>query len=152
VFVIGRGGESPLADEVERHGGTLVLNRDPDRGQLSSIQVGLEAAEAVRADAIMVLPVDVPLLSTPVLTLLMRAADEEGVAIARTTCRGRHGHPVLFTRAVFDELRVADPDVGAREVVRADPRRVRDVEVEDPAVIVDVDTPEDYRRAFGREL
>jgi molybdenum cofactor cytidylyltransferase len=56
---------------------------------------------------------------------------------------------VLFKRAVFDELRAADPDVGARAVVRADRSRVRDVEVDDPGVALDIDTPDDYFRAFG---
>ena len=152
VLVIGREGDPGLAGEVQRHGGTLVLNDDPDRGQLSSITVGLDAAEAAGAEGIMVLPVDVPLLSTAVLTLLLRAVDEEHVAIARTTCRGRHGHPVLFTRQVFAELLAADPATGAREVVRADPSRVKNIEVDDPGVLFDVDTPDDYRRAFGRKL
>jgi molybdenum cofactor cytidylyltransferase len=70
----------------------------------------------------------------------------------RASYRGVHGHPVLFKRAVFDELRAADPHVGARAVVRADPARVRDVEVNDRGVTLDIDTPEDYFRAFGQPL
>jgi CTP:molybdopterin cytidylyltransferase MocA len=56
---------------------------------------------------------------------------------------------VLFKREVFDGLRTADPRLGARAVVRADPARVLDVDVGDPGVIVDIDTPEDYARLFG---
>lgn len=152
VFVIGSRNHQALADEVGRFGATLLTNEDPDRGQLSSIQTGLAAAEAVGASGIMVMPVDVPLLTVSVLRDVVAATGEAGVSIARATYRGRHGHPVLFTSAVFDELRTADPDVGARAVVRADPRRVRDVEVDQPGVTLDIDTPDDYRRAFGREL
>lgn len=152
VLVVGRKGEPQLTAEVSRHGATLVLNDDPDRGQLSSIQTGLSAADSAGASAIMVLPVDVPLLSSAVLRSVLRAAAAADASIVRASYRGRHGHPVLFARAVFDELRIADPAVGARAVVRADPSRVIDVEVEDPGVIFDVDTPDDYRRAFGREL
>lgn len=152
IFVIGRKGESALADEVTRSGGTFVTNADPDRGQLSSIHAGLAAAEAAGASGIMVMPVDVPLVTPSVLRDVLSAIDEDGVQIARASHRGRHGHPVLFTRAVFDELRTADPAVGARAVVRADPQRVREVEVGEPGVAIDIDTPEDYRRVFGREL
>lgn len=152
VFVIGRRGDQALADEVERAEAIHLINEDPDRGQLSSIQTGLAAAEAAGASGIMVMPVDVPLLSPSVLRDVIAAANEEGVQIARATSGGRHGHPVLFTRDVFDELRHADPEVGARAVVRADPRRVKDVEVDQAGVTLDIDTPEDYRRAFGREL
>jgi len=59
---------------------------------------------------------------------------------------------VLFTRVVFDELRRADSSTGARSVVRADPGRVRDVEVGEAGVTIDIDTPDDYLRAFGRRL
>lgn len=152
ILVVGRVGEHSLAAEVERSGAVLILNHRADEGQLSSIQAGLTAAEAAGAGAIMVLPVDVPLLSTAVLASLLKAVGTSHAAIARAAYRGRHGHPVLFTSAVFDELRAADPAVGARAVVRADPSRVMDVEVDDPGVIFDVDTPEDYRRAFGRDL
>lgn len=152
VLVIGRHGDSRLAEEVGRHGASLVVNETPDGGQLSSVQAGVAAAEAAGASAILVLPVDVPLLSTAVLTAVLHAARDGMLPIARASYRGRHGHPVLFSHAVFDDLRAADPAVGARAVIRADPARVKDVEVDDPGVVFDVDTPDDYRRAFGREL
>ena len=152
ILVVGRVGEHGLAAEVGRSGGVLTLNDRADEGQLSSIQAGLTAAEAAGAGAIMILPVDVPLLSTAVLASLLKAAGTSDAPIARASYRGRHGHPVLFARAVFDELLAADRTVGARAVVRSDPGRVTEVEVDDPGVLFDLDTPDDYRRAFGRDL
>jgi CTP:molybdopterin cytidylyltransferase MocA len=152
ILVVGRPGADEVAAEVGRAGGTLVVNAGADRGQLSSIVAGLDAADAAGASAIMVLPVDVPLLSTRVLTAVLDAAAADERPIVRAVHRGRHGHPVLFKRAVFSELRAADPLVGARAVVRADPARVNDVEVDHPGVTLDIDTPEEYRRVFGREL
>jgi molybdenum cofactor cytidylyltransferase len=58
----------------------------------------------------------------------------------------RHGHPVIFDRAVFDELRAADPAAGAKEVVRARCGDIVNVPVEDEGAFVDLDTPEDYER------
>ena len=69
--------------------------------------------------------------------------------IVRATHHGRHGHPVIFARAVFDELRHADPAAGAKSVLRAHEAAIVNVEVEDPGVVTDVDTPEDYARLFG---
>ena len=152
VYVVARTGDGELAAETERQGGSLVVNPDPDRGQLSSIVAALPAVRASGADAMVVLPVDVPLVSRAVVTAVLDAARDEGVHIARASHRGVHGHPVLFKRAVFDELLAADPTIGARAVVRADPARVRDVEVDDPGVTLDIDTPEDYVRVFGVKL
>ena len=152
ILVIAAAAHQELATEVSRWGGRLLLNEAPDRGQLSSIVVGLDAADAAGATAIMVMPVDVPLLSVATFDAVAAAAEAKAAAIVRATHDGRHGHPVLFKRAVFDELRHADPAIGARAIVRADPARVLDVEVSDPGVIFDIDTPEDYRRAFGVAL
>ena len=56
---------------------------------------------------------------------------------------------MIFRRSTFDELYAADPAVGARAVVRADPGRVEDVDVAEEGVTIDFDTPEEYRRYFG---
>ena len=152
ILVVGRHDDDALRAAVVQLQAEFVSNPDPDRGQLSSLVAGLEVADhTYRAEAVVVLPVDVPLITAAgIRALCTRAAS--GGAILRSASGGRHGHPVLFTREVFDELRHADPALGARSVVRADPSRVVDVEVGEPGVLVDVDTPDDYRRAFGRPV
>jgi molybdenum cofactor cytidylyltransferase len=152
ILVVGRHDDDALRAAVVQLQAEFVSNPDPDRGQLSSLVAGLEVADQTyRAEAVVVLPVDVPLITAAgIRALCTRAAG--GGAILRSASGGRHGHPVLFTREVFDELRHADPALGARSVVRADPSRVVDVEVGEPGVLVDVDTPDDYRRAFGRPV
>lgn len=152
IFVIGRSGDLELASEVVRSGGAFLVNPDAERGQVSSLLTGLAAALSPELEAVMVMPVDVPLVSTAVLRTLLKAGERPDVQIVRAAHRGIHGHPVLFKRAVFDELQAADPDVGARGVVHADPSRVTDVEVGEAGVTLDLDTPADYLRAFGRRL
>jgi molybdenum cofactor cytidylyltransferase len=151
VLVVGRSGDAELAAAVAEAGATFVANPRADEGQLSSLLAGLDALDPAAA-AVVVMPVDVPLVSAAAIGQLRRAAEVDGVHIARAAYDGRHGHPVLFTRAVFEELRRADPSAGARAVVRAKPARVRDVEVGEPGVTMDIDTPEDYLRVFGRRL
>jgi molybdenum cofactor cytidylyltransferase len=152
VLVVVRGDDIYLQDEIDRYGASAIVNPDSDAGQLSSLQAALIAVEASGAHAMVILPVDIPLVSKDDVAAVIAASREDHVQIVRATHKGVHGHPVLFTRAVFDELRVADPQIGARGVVRADPARVLDVEVSNPGVTLDIDTPEDYRRAFSRGL
>ena len=71
--------------------------------------------------------------------------------MARVTHRGRHGHPVVFGSAVFEELRRADLNSGAKAVVHAHALDILNVEVDDSGVLRDVDTPRDYRELFGRD-
>jgi molybdenum cofactor cytidylyltransferase len=128
-----------------------VFNPDPDRGHLSSLLCAVDAAEQAGADALLVTPVDMPLTRAETVASLVRAFTQCGAPITRAVYRGRHGHPVIFSRRVFDDLRHADPAVGARSVVRACGPRVLDVEVDDAGVLVDVDDPSAYRTAFGTE-
>ena len=141
-----------LRAEIARYGGSPLVNVNSDEGQLSSILTALPPVEAAGASAMVVMPVDVPLISAEVIKMVVAAAETESVSIVRAAHKGVHGHPVLFKRAVFDELRRADPSLGARTVVRADPARVKEVEVANVGVTLDIDTPEDYLRAFGRSL
>ena len=89
--------------------------RTPRQGQLSSVIAGLNAADRPGVHGVLVTPVDSPLvLPDTVRALLTVFRDHVASAIVRATCHGRHGHPVIFGRGVFDALRHADPAVGRR--------------------------------------
>ncbi len=152
ILVVGRPEDDLLQAEVARGGATFIENPRADEGQLSSLLVALTyltVRHGGQLDAILVAPVDAPLISTAVVNRLMRVADASVAQVLRATHAGKHGHPVIFKRSTFDELQKADPAVGARAVVRADPSRVENVDLDDPGVTIDFDTPEEYRRYFG---
>jgi molybdenum cofactor cytidylyltransferase len=100
----------------------------------------------------MVAPVDQPLVSAATVRLVLEAWRRTRAPIVRPAREGRHGHPVLFDRALFDALRRADPSAGARGVVRAHADRAVDVPVDDDGAFADIDTPEDYARWIGLKL
>ena len=93
--------------------------------------------------------VDVPLVTPATIELVIAAWSRTGAPIVRPSFGERRGHPVIFDRAVFDELRRAPLDVGARAVLSAHYHEIVNVPVDDPGCLVDVDTPEDYARAIG---
>ena len=123
---------------------SVVQNPQPDRGQLSSLWVGMAAAIAPSTDALVVTLVDVPLVSAALVRRLIQAWHETRAPIVRPAVGARHGHPVVFDRAVFDELRSAPAEVGAKAVLHAHAAEVLDVPVDDPGCLRDVDTPGDY--------
>ena len=155
VLVVGRAGDVELAHASAAEGAAFVPNPQAAEGQLSSLRAGLKAVDAEwgpEVSGVVVMPVDVPFVTARTIEALLAAIEAPGVVIARASHLGRHGHPVLFARPVFGELYAADPASGARAVVRADPARVRNVEVGEPGIVIDIDTPDDYERAFGRKL
>jgi len=149
VFVIGRPDDVPLRDEVGRCGARFIDNPRADDGQLSSLQAGIDAIDTRDVDGAIVMPVDMPLVTSDTMQRVITAFLTQRPPIARAVYRGRHGHPVLFSPQVFDELRGADPGIGAKAVVHAHADAIADVDVDDAAVLRDVDTPDDYRQLFA---
>jgi CTP:molybdopterin cytidylyltransferase MocA len=148
VVVVVRPGDAALVTEIENAGfGRVVENPRPEEGQLSSLLTGLDASDGPAVEGVLVTLVDVPLVSARTIRALLERTAASDAPILRATHLERHGHPVIFKRAVFDALRRADPREGARAVMRT--VQVEDVEVADPGVAEDVDTAADYERLRG---
>ena len=123
-----------------------VVNPDPGAGMLSSIQCGLRAFQE-SLDAVLVWPVDHPLVKPATVIAMIAAFRAGGAPIVVPLFESRRGHPVLFVARVWPELLAADPSLGAAAVVHAHEDRL-ELPVEDPGVVADIDTPEDYARHF----
>lgn len=145
VVVTGRDHDAVAAALRQQAGGPVVLarNPEPDRGQLSSLWTGLDACPP-EADAVAVTLVDIPLLARTTVTAVIGAWSNSGAPIVRPEYRGRRGHPVIFDRRLFEELRRAPLESGARVVVSAHYPEIVNVAVDDPGCVVDVDTRDDY--------
>jgi molybdenum cofactor cytidylyltransferase len=124
----------------------VVENRRRDEGQLSSVLAGLAVADRPGVDAVLVHLVDAPLVRPETARAVLDAFLRTHAPIVRPAVGGRHGHPVLFARRVFDDLRRADPAIGAKAVVRARAAEVCDVPVDDEGACRDIDTPEEFAR------
>jgi CTP:molybdopterin cytidylyltransferase MocA len=151
-LVVIAGSEAAEAErELERVGvlARVVENARRDQGQLTSVQAGLAVADRPGVDAVLVHLVDVPLVAPGTVVAVVEAFRRTHAPIVRPSVEGRHGHPVLFGRSIFDELRAADPAVGAKAVVRAHAADAVDVAVNDAGACQDIDTPEDYESLIG---
>jgi len=130
---------------------TIVENPRFEEGQLSSLLAGLDAAEAITGgaavEAVMMTLVDLPLITAATVRAVLDAQRRAPDAPLIRPRRGdRRGHPVIFHRALFEELRTADPSRGAKPVVHAHAAEEVSVDVDDDGPFIDVDTPQDYER------
>src|SRR5688572_17674468 len=121
----------------------VVRNPDPSRGQLSSLLLGIESVPA-NAPAAVVTLVDVPLVTAETVLLVISHWQRTNAPIIRPAIAKRHVHPVVFDRCLFNELRNAPLDAGAKAVVRAHADDIVNVAVTDAGCLIDVDTPRDY--------
>jgi molybdenum cofactor cytidylyltransferase len=123
----------------------VVRNADPSRGQVSSLWAGMDAVIRDDTEGLLVTLVDVPMLTGATVSSVVDAWRASRAPIVRPAVGARHGHPVLFDRALFDELRGAPLEAGAKAVVRRHEARILNVTPPDLGCLRDIDTPEDYR-------
>lgn len=102
-----------------------------------SIATGVSARP--NASGWLILPADMPMVQPATLTAVARALEQHPVAFAQH--RGRRGHPVGFSAELYSELSNLRGDHGARRLVARYP--AQGVEVDDPGVLVDIDTEDD---------
>lgn len=128
----------------------FVTNPQPSLGQLSSLWIALDAAARRDVDGVLVTPVDIPMVRPSTIRQVIEAWERTHASIVRPAVGQRHGHPVLFDRAVFGALREAPLTEGARAVVRASGDRLLDVTVDDEGCLIDIDTPADYEAVIRK--
>ena len=97
----------------------FVVNPNYDRGQLSSLVAGLAVVDRPGVVAALVTLVDVPLVSADTVRAVIDCYRRTHAPVVRPTSGTRHGHPLLIDRSLFAALRAAEPEAGAKPVVRA---------------------------------
>jgi molybdenum cofactor cytidylyltransferase len=127
----------------------FVVNRDYDRGQLSSLIAGLNAVDRPGVAAVLVTLVDVPFVSAATVRAVVESYRRTHAAIVRPTSGDRHGHPLLIDRSVFGPLRSAEPSVGAKPIVRAHASADGDIAIDDDGAFIDIDTEDEYLKTIG---
>jgi molybdenum cofactor cytidylyltransferase len=127
----------------------FVDNPEYSKGLSTSLKCGLRTLPD-DCDGAVVLLGDMPAVAPALIDRLIAAFDPaEGRAICLATHGGKRGNPVLFARRFFAEIESIEGDVGARGLIGAYPELVCDVEAENDAPLIDIDTPEDlaaYRK------
>ncbi len=149
IVVVTRPDAPEIAKELHDLDVSITTNKDPEAGQLSSIITGLDAARPFGPKAAFVHPVDHPFVSPSLVNSLLEKFWSARCLIVLPTYHGKRGHPVLFSSKLFDELKKAPAEVGARSVVWAHADKVVEVPTRERGVILDVDTPKDYERLQG---
>ena len=138
------------ADEVARALAGLpveiVTSEAWSDGMSASLREGLGALRPEIQAALITLA-DQPALTSGMLQALVARYRATGASIVAPVCQGRRGNPVLFDQGLFAELLAVEGDQGGRAILTRYAAEVEQVEVDDPAVLFDVDTLQDYREA-----
>ncbi|GMU21961.1 MAG: hypothetical protein AMXMBFR13_20490 [Phycisphaerae bacterium] len=127
---------------------TLVANPEPEGDMLSSVRCGLRALPD-GCDAVLVVLGDQPTVNPEVIAEMIRTFHETAHSIVVPVWQGTRGHPLLFSAAYREEILSDHDAVGLRGLLHAHPDQIHELDAADPAVLSDVDLPEDYEREVG---
>jgi molybdenum cofactor cytidylyltransferase len=146
VLVVAGNNEATLAPAVYSAGGSMVRNPAPERGQFSSLRVGLEEVLNRGRDAAMITLVDRPPAEAATLQTLRAAFESASSEIWAVVpeYNGKHGHPFLAGREMIEAFLKAPANATARDVEHQHPDHISYLAVDDPHVAMNVNTPEDY--------
>lgn len=132
--------------KVDLAAAQVVVNHEYQRGQTSSLQVGLEAVARDQPDAVILCLVDHPAVSAEVIARLMEHFESTHAPVIIPTHKGEHGHPVVISKALFPELLALLPGEPANAVIRKYRPETQFIEVADRGILIDVDEPRTYER------
>jgi molybdenum cofactor cytidylyltransferase len=147
VVVVAGKNAANLAGIVSENGASLIQNPASERGQFSSLQIGLHEVLARGCNAAMIMPVDRPPLSAATLQKLHASfalALSLGLWGVAPENDGEHGHPLLAGRKLIEAFLGASSASNARDIKRAHAQYIEYIPVPDPLVNANVNTPEEY--------
>ena len=148
VVVLGHQAEA-IAPSVARTDACYVVNPDYRLGKATSIKTGLRSIDPL-ADVILLLAVDQP-RTDEIISAVVQAHLQNEALITSPRHRGHGGHPLMFSASLRGELeRISEESQGVREVFLAHRDEVTQVELDDPMVLLDINTLEEYEEAKRR--
>ncbi len=143
IVVLGHNSAEIRTALAEPRRAVFTVNPDPERGMLSSLQCGLAELPA-RSEAVLFTPVDHPHVQQATLHALAAQFETTHAPVIVPVYAGEHGHPVCISRLLADELLALPLSAKASDVIHRYVSQTRYFDVDDPAVITDIDDPAAY--------
>jgi molybdenum cofactor cytidylyltransferase/probable selenium-dependent hydroxylase accessory protein YqeC len=146
ILVLGHEAEA-IREKIEAPKVKIVINRDYREGMSTSLRQGILAADP-RAQAFVVVLADQPGINPKIIDVLILNFRQAfpGKNVVVPVYKGRRGHPVLFGAKYREEILGLKGDVGGREILAGHPEDILSLEMDTDALLVDIDTPQDYER------
>jgi len=123
----------------------ILINPCPEQGMLSSILIGLKEIDP-SCSGFFLCPIDYPLVRQETYHQLLLAHRTDSDKIIKPTFKKQPGHPIVFPKNLFQALRQAPLNQGARFVTRQNTHITKMVEVDDAGILININTPQLYHQ------
>ena len=154
VIVVAGSNIDKLTPLATANGALLAQNPAPERGQFSSLQVGLSELVARGYNAAIITLVDSPPLSSVSMQTLYAAFElalSRGMWGVQPENNGKHGHPLFAGSALINAFLSAPATSNARSVKHQHAQFIESIPVSHSLLTVDINTPEQYSALASRQ-
>lgn len=127
----------------------IAYNPDYANGQMSSVLRGLRQLNQP-VDGVMICLSDLPLLNLEDLSTIHKAFSLAEKPILVPTFEGERGNPIVLAFEQVEEIISTDRNLGCRHLIEREPERVTTLEMPNDHVVVDMDTPDNYKSVQAR--
>jgi molybdenum cofactor cytidylyltransferase len=128
---------------------SIVINPDSGAEMLSSVRCGILVLPQ-QCEGVLVALGDQPGITTGLVNGMVNAFKTANKGILVPVCQGKRGHPILFSSRYCNEILTRYDDIGLRGLAETHADDVFELNVSSPAVLCDMDCPEDYKRELSR--
>ena len=146
VMVVLGANQKEIRDILSNRPLQFCHNREHEKGMLSSVKCGIRALPDNAVTALIYLG-DQPGIPPSVTNSVIEAYAEELFGIVIPVFTHRRGHPLLVDMKYRNKIEELDLEQGLRSLRHHFPEDVLEVEVEEPGILIDIDTPADYKKA-----
>lgn len=123
----------------------FVVNKNYQDGQFSSLQTGIRDLPETYKGVIVCLG-DQPQVKAEWIKQILHTARATQAPIITPKFKVKRGHPIYFDASLFEEILSMRPTQTAHDLKRNHSNKIVDVYIEDDAILVDVDTPQDLQK------
>jgi len=149
IIVVTGSGKEEITKVIRRLPVEQCVNGNWKEGMLSSVKCGFRSLPETCRAAIVFLG-DQPMIDSKTIEEVAYAYRKTGKGIIMPVYNKKRGHPLLIDKKYSDELDKLNPDEGLCMLAHKFPVDVLEVETDDPAILKDIDTPEDYRNEINQ--
>ena len=122
----------------------IVVNEAHASGQMSSVHCGLNALDETYDGVIIALGDQPALRSTDIEILVDAFTNRDGGEVVVPTYQGKRGNPIVISGRCRADIVAGTRNLGCRKFIEKNPELVRKIEMSNPAVVIDLDTPQEY--------
>jgi molybdenum cofactor cytidylyltransferase len=145
IVVLGPTGQE-ITGHLKDYPLKIVWNNDPESDMAGSVKEGLKALHS-NTSAILVFPVDHPLVSANTIKAIIDAHTSFPDKIIIPTHNSRKGHPAIFPRSIIEEIFTLPT---LRDIIHKEPQRIHVVRIQDQGVLLNMNTPADHLKIQGK--